>query len=110
MIKDENASLIKGIDFCIRMARILFAIGVIVFFAGSIVGIFSIDTRKVFMTVTTFVFMALILSGTTALKLSSSLPGGEYREMTRDWSWRWKPWASIGLGFVLSLASAGYSV
>ena len=84
MIKYETASLIKGINFCVKVTKILLVIGIIAFITGIIVGLFSIDTRKVLMAVSTFVFLALALSGTSTLKLSSSLPEGEYRDMTRD--------------------------
>lgn len=110
MIKDETASMIKGINFCVKIAKFLLVIGIFAYIAGGVVGFYSIEARKILMTVSTFVFMALAVSGTMALKLSSSLPEGDYREMTRDLSWRWKPWSSIGLGIIFTFASVGYSV
>lgn len=110
MIKDEAVPLIKGINFCIKTGKYLLIVGITASISAFISGLYSVDLQKILMTVSTFAFLALAVSGTMALKLSSSLPEGDFRELTRDLSWRWKPWISIALGLMLFFASVGFSV
>ena len=62
------------------------------------------------MAVATYVFIATLGCSVVSLKLVSSLPPGEHKDITDSVSWRWRPWACAALGFVLLLASASLSV
>lgn len=110
MIKDETTSLMKGINFYAKTAAVTLIVGILVFLTACIAGLSSVEIRKVLMTVSVYTLIIPVGTGSVALKLTSSLPEGESREMTHSWSWRRKPWLIIGIGFILLLISANYSL
>lgn len=110
MIKDESASQLKIIISFLRATKITLIIGAILFLVAGIAGFSSIEARKTMMSVATYILFLPLAFGMGALKLSSSIKEDAYRDTPLDTSWRWKPWSMVGVGFVLVLASAGFSV
>ncbi|PQZ96323.1 hypothetical protein CQ018_03395 [Arthrobacter sp. MYb227] len=110
MINDESASQLRFIIFCLRAAKITLIIGAILFLIAGVFGFSSPDIRKSMMSIATYILILPMAFGMGALKLSSSIDEDSYRDTPLDTSWRWKPWSMAGIGFVLVLASAGFSV
>lgn len=110
MIKDESASQLRIIIFCLRAAKIMLISGAAIFLIAGVIGFSSPDIRKSMMSVATYILILSMAFGMGTLKLSSSIDQDAYRDTPLDTSWRWKPWLMAGVGFVLLLASAGFSV
>lgn len=110
MKKNEAASNFRLINWLLAAALSALAMGILLCIAGGLAGASSHGARETFMTAATYVFIASLACSVISLKLTSSLPEGEYREITAALAWRWKPWLCVSLGFTLLLASAGFSV
>lgn len=110
MQKNESASMFRGITWLLIAAMLSLGAGVLIVLAGSIAGVSSPGAGQTLMAVATYISIATLDCSVISLKLASSLPPGEHKDITDSVSWRWKPWACAVLGFVLLLASASLSV
>lgn len=110
MVKDESATLMRYILFCLKAAKISLIVGAAIFLAGGITGLYSVDLRKSVMSVSVYVLLLPLGLSMSSLKLSSSVDEKAYRGTPLDTSWRWRPYLMSAVGFVLLLAAAGYSV
>ena len=110
MPKDESASYVRIMIFCLTAAKITLISGIVIFLVAGVIGFSSPDARKTMMSVSVYVLVLPSALSMLSLKLSSSVDEKAYRGTPLDTSWRWKPWSMAAVGFVLLVAPAGYSV